>query len=639
MESTSISGLLLKVASRCNLNCDYCYVYRHADQSWRQQPALISDKTVDLFITRVAEFVRDTDRKELSIIFHGGEPLLYGSERIAAMANRLRQVVGPSVTLDMSIQTNGVLLDEIAIGDLLGANVGVSISIDGPRHAHDRHRLTHSGESSFDDTLRAVSLLRTVGSKIFNGAIAVIDPAVRPKELFDFVRELALPRFDVLLPDATHDTPPNRRGEEPRIYADWLCEALQIWSSEYPEIPIRWFDSLLAAPLGVPCSTDVMGFGNVSLLVVETDGSITDHDVFKIVGEGSTSLGCNLEMNSLLEASRSSRIKNHAGLLQFAGLADECKRCPAVTMCAGGAVMHRYKRETGYVAPTVYCREMFLVLTEAARIVRHSLQASVEDLPLKNPVTDVNELLVRWTGSSSADRSKLSRWDSIRIHPSDPQLFAPFQKTITRCEDSDPKVAYFRSVLPEVECLLRGYSEDVASAIGLLITDICVVNSLVEGEEGIFSFSDDSVPDVIYLSTHVGGEPLPAEDIADSIYHEYLHHVLYHHQREHAILYENEHPRFPAPWTSGLRPSVGFFHGTFVFSHLSQFWNWLASSAESPELRRKAKKNYESFKDQARYGIATLLRFGMTTRVGDEILHALQLMLGHPDHYPWPQLQ
>ena len=29
---------LLKVHSRCNLACDYCYVYQHADQSWRTRP-------------------------------------------------------------------------------------------------------------------------------------------------------------------------------------------------------------------------------------------------------------------------------------------------------------------------------------------------------------------------------------------------------------------------------------------------------------------------------------------------------------------------------------------------------------------------------------------------------------------------
>jgi len=639
MESTNINGLLLKVASRCNLNCDYCYVYRHADQSWKQQPALITDKTVDLFVERIVEFVNGAELDELSVIFHGGEPLLYGSERIAALANRLREAVGTSVKLDLSIQTNGVLLDESALGDLLSANVGVSISIDGPKQAHDRHRLTHSGESSFDDTLRAINLLRTVGSKIFNGAIAVIDPEVRPRELLAFVSELSLPRFDVLLPDATHETLPYGRGDNPRLYSDWLCEALHLWCSEFPQIPLRWFDSLFATQLGVPCATDVMGFGSVSLLVVETNGTITDHDVFKIVGEGSTSLGCHLETHSFLQASKSSRIQAHAGLLQFEGLADECKRCPAVTMCAGGAVMHRYNRATGYVAPTVYCREMFLVLSEAANLVRHSLRASTRNSLPENPVTDVNNLVARWAKTNPIKSNESTYLGSICIHPSDDLLFSPFQQTIVRCDDSAPEVAHFRKVLPDVELLLCGYSEDVARAIGCLITDICVVSSVVEAESGIFSFSDDSMPDVIYLSTYTAGEPLPAEDIADSIYHEYLHHVLYHHQREHEILHENEHPRFPAPWTTGLRPSIGFFHGTFVFSHLSQFWKWLAQCADSPTLRLKSKRNHESSEEQALYGIAALLRFGMTTHSGEEILHALHSMLGSPNNYSWPQLQ
>ena len=32
-----------KIASRCNLNCTYCFVYNMADQRWREQPAFMSD--------------------------------------------------------------------------------------------------------------------------------------------------------------------------------------------------------------------------------------------------------------------------------------------------------------------------------------------------------------------------------------------------------------------------------------------------------------------------------------------------------------------------------------------------------------------------------------------------------------------
>lgn len=34
----SITQYVIKLHSRCNLACDHCYVYEHADQTWRQHP-------------------------------------------------------------------------------------------------------------------------------------------------------------------------------------------------------------------------------------------------------------------------------------------------------------------------------------------------------------------------------------------------------------------------------------------------------------------------------------------------------------------------------------------------------------------------------------------------------------------------
>ena len=36
-----IDTVLLKVASRCNLDCSYCYVYHMGDDGWRYQPKLM----------------------------------------------------------------------------------------------------------------------------------------------------------------------------------------------------------------------------------------------------------------------------------------------------------------------------------------------------------------------------------------------------------------------------------------------------------------------------------------------------------------------------------------------------------------------------------------------------------------------
>src|ERR1700691_3034472 len=77
------TAALLKVASRCNLDCDYCYVYKHADQSWRDQPHFMSNATLEQFARRLREYLDLHNLPDFSITFHGGEPLLFGGERLA----------------------------------------------------------------------------------------------------------------------------------------------------------------------------------------------------------------------------------------------------------------------------------------------------------------------------------------------------------------------------------------------------------------------------------------------------------------------------------------------------------------------------------------------------------------------------
>lgn len=638
LDSPTISGLLLKVASRCNLACDYCYVYTHVDQSWKNQPKLLTPEIEELFILRVREYVERVKLPELSIIFHGGEPLLYGAKKIANLAVRLRAAVGDHTKIDLSLQTNGVLLNRDALSDLVAAGIGVSISIDGPKRFNDAHRLDHSGGSTFEDTLAALQLLRSDGQAIFRGAIAVIDPTFPPSELLEFVSQFELPRFDILLPDATYAVPPKGRTQNPDLYSNWLREAFSQWITNYPHVPIRWFDSVLASAFGVPCETDVMGFGSVNLLVVETDGSITDHDVFKIVGDGKAPLGCHIATHTLLDATSSEALRRHQRLLSLEGLSQECRSCPAVSMCGGGAVMHRYHPDRGFEAPTVYCREMFLLLSQGVAAAREALGPEPAPTESPNPMADLIELCHQWSGRSKCGEEDLTGLESVRIRGFAPELTDRFSETIEPCANDSVDVAHLRRLLPEIETLLSGYSREVLKSIGTLISDIVVVRSRQSSEGGIFSFSDDSVPDVIYVATYVGENPLAAEDVADSIYHEFLHHVLYHFARERPLLHDQVFPRFPAPWTVGLRPSAGFLHGTFVFANLSRYWKSLSQLAKCEMLRAKAASNACKFDEQARYGVATLRRFSLLTVHGFILLEQISSAIGASEDYQWPAL-
>ncbi len=664
------SAALLKVASRCNLNCDYCYVYQHADTSWRGQPKLISDQTVERFAARLDEYVGAMGLDHFSVIFHGGEPLLYTAAGLARIAGLVRGQVRPTCELDFSLQTNGVLLTDEATRVLAQAGIGVSLSLDGPRHVHDRHRLDHASKSTFDATMRALQRLSGEVREIFSGVIAVIDADVPPRELFEFFAPMDLPRLDFLLPDATHAAPPAGRTTDEGRYERWLLEAFEIWFREYPTVPVRWFDAILGSRVGVPSPTDVMGFGSVTLIVVETDGSYTDHDVFKITGDSGAQVGASLFTTSFAEVAESPKLQEHGFRLTMEGLADECKTCPVVESCGGGSVMHRFHPERGLVAPTVYCGEMFRLLGTATRLLRESLPepagAGGDRLASSGP--DLVAQCARWreetevraderaaeegfdrAGASAAaillpgsygdavvahsgNVLPLRYWlGSIRIQAGDPRLVEPFRDSIRLLPQDSGEVRHALDSLERVEACLRALDPHLPDAIAALITDVLFVESTVPDEGGIFSFSDDKAPNVLYIAAYAGGEPIAPEDLADSIYHEFRHQVLYHHERGGLLLFDHVHPRFPAPWRPGLRQSGGFLHGTFVFTGLAQYWAALAEADLPGVDRAKARRNAGRAAEQAAHGIRCLREFALLTERGMSLVDALAAEAGVTD--------
>src|SRR5580693_6073961 len=78
------STFVVKVASRCNLNCSYCYMYNLADQTYRGQPAVMSGAVTAAMARRIASHASRHGVPSVHVILHGGEPLLLGRHRLAA---------------------------------------------------------------------------------------------------------------------------------------------------------------------------------------------------------------------------------------------------------------------------------------------------------------------------------------------------------------------------------------------------------------------------------------------------------------------------------------------------------------------------------------------------------------------------
>lgn len=206
--------IVLKVHSRCDLACDHCYVYEHADQSWRTRPKAISDEAVHWTALRLAEHARTHDLPSVSVILHGGEPLLAGPARLRRVCEELTGALEGTAGLDLRIHTNGLQLSPRYLDLFDEFNVRVGISLDGDRASNDRHRRFADGRTSHPLVLRAVELLRQDRyAHLDLGLLCTIDVLNDPVAVYDALTELAPPRIDFLLPHATWDDPRTGRPE------------------------------------------------------------------------------------------------------------------------------------------------------------------------------------------------------------------------------------------------------------------------------------------------------------------------------------------------------------------------------------------------------------------------------------------
>ena len=375
MITVPFRGFLLKVASRCNLNCDYCYVYQHADQSWRDQPYKMSLATAAQLAKRINAHAMSHDLRDVNLIMHGGEPLLISVAYMRTLCETIRRNA-PQVTLHFAMQTNGTVFNKEALDFCLEWNVRVGLSFDGPRHVNDKHRVSHGGQSSFDAVERALALLTSEeGRKIWSGFLSVIDIANDPLECYTYLKTFKPPGIDFLLPLCHYDQRPP--GKEQTLsttpYADWLLEIFDVWYHERPSvITIRRFRDLIALMLGLTNSCEECGLAPVDFIVVESNGSIQSVDSLKVTHPGATHLSLNIFDNSFDDALNAPMIRERQA--RWSSLCNTCQRCELVNVCGGGYLPHRYSRSSGFQNPSVYCADLTKLIGSIHATVKNDLK-------------------------------------------------------------------------------------------------------------------------------------------------------------------------------------------------------------------------------------------------------------------------
>ena len=133
--------VLVKLASRCNINCTYCYWFRDAEVY--EKPPVLTAEAEDAFCLRLEEHIREFNLPVFLLVFHGGEPLLFPKRRFDALLKKLRDIEQRTgCVIKRGVTTNAILIDAAWVELFKTHDVDVTVSLDGPAEINDKYRVT-----------------------------------------------------------------------------------------------------------------------------------------------------------------------------------------------------------------------------------------------------------------------------------------------------------------------------------------------------------------------------------------------------------------------------------------------------------------------------------------------------------------
>lgn len=357
-----IDTVLLKVASRCNINCSYCYVYNMGDEGWRDMPSLISHETTSAVCAALKSLTEDQSRP-FAIVLHGGEPLMLGARRLSHLLESLRDATADRQ--EISIQTNGVLLTPAVLAICATNRVSISVSVDGPAEVNDKFRIGKQGQGTYEKVAAGVRLLREhpQSESLFAGLLSVVNPMSDAGVVYQHLKGMGARSIDFLYRDGNHSNRPfGKASFYSTEYAQWFCNLLDVYLSDPSPPKVRFLDDLIKLCMGGRGVKEGLGQIDYGIAIIETNGAICKNDTLKSSFDGADKFQTEWSV-------RSHRLSEVFNTDEFAGYhslqkpsSSVCLSCQHLRVCGGGMPLHRWKSDTGYDNPSVYCEDQKLLI-------------------------------------------------------------------------------------------------------------------------------------------------------------------------------------------------------------------------------------------------------------------------------------
>jgi uncharacterized protein len=374
MPEPAISVCYMILSEQCNLACKYCFLGNN-DLEKRKQFNLenmsieIADKAVDFFLKQLKKSGLHFEREKPVIIFYGGEPMVNYSAlvQVAEKMWSLKKTEPCLKNLEMSMVTNGLLLNEERIKQLKSLGVGIGISIDGFTEAENAMRVDRAGNTVFKKILEKIQLCQNLGANI-TLSVTLSKETVKHKEnVLNLVKKYGIKSlgFNIMMSSDTFVLPESYNDEAAQFIIDEFIELRELGIME--DRMLRKLDSFSKAQVyysdcAATCGGQIVIAPNGQIGICH--GFLHDKKYF-VTSIEDEAFDC----------------KSNPAFIEWSQLSpvnkNECLDCAALGICGGGCplnAMYLKKGNTIHSIDTRFCvhakETLEFLISDLYRIMR-----------------------------------------------------------------------------------------------------------------------------------------------------------------------------------------------------------------------------------------------------------------------------
>jgi len=334
LSSPPFSLLIKPAGADCNLRCAYCFYLEKKSL----YPGDARPRMSDAVLERVIASFMATDQPQYAFGWQGGEPTLMGLDFFRRVTDLQKKHGKPGAVVANGLQTNGTLLDDPFAAHLAQYRFLVGVSLDGPAHLHDPHRVTANGCPTHARVQAGIACLRR--HQVEFNLLTLVNRlnGRHPETIYRNLVDQGL-HYHQYIPCVEFDAQgrPLSFSVEPRQWGDFLCALFDRWhSADTRTVSIRLFDSILARLVDGVANVCHMGRDCRQYFLVEHNGDVYPCDFFAEPA---------LKLGNIMDAGWAdlfaSPVFREFGACK-ARWNPACDACPWLELCAGDCLKHRY---------------------------------------------------------------------------------------------------------------------------------------------------------------------------------------------------------------------------------------------------------------------------------------------------------